>query len=104
MLNYVRSEYRKRGFTEVISPNIFDDQLWKTSGHWENYAENMFQIDVEGRSFGLKPMNCPGHCLIFGHRSRSHRELPLRLADFGALHRYVYNDDDIIIIIIYYYY
>uniref|UniRef100_A0A8C6XZY2 threonine--tRNA ligase n=1 Tax=Naja naja TaxID=35670 RepID=A0A8C6XZY2_NAJNA len=64
-------------------PNIFNAKLWETSGHWEHYGENMFSFPVEGQTFALKPMNCPGHCLMFGHRPRSWRELPLRLADFG---------------------
>merc|ERR1711937_574426 len=57
------------------------------SGHWQHYAENMFSFDVEKEKYALKPMNCPGHCLIFSHRPRSWRELPVRLADFGVLHR-----------------
>ncbi|ETE63010.1 Threonyl-tRNA synthetase, cytoplasmic [Ophiophagus hannah] len=84
---YLQSEYLKRGFSEVITPNIFNAKLWETSGHWEHYGENMFSFPVEGQTFALKPMNCPGHCLMFGHRPRSWRELPLRLADFGVLHR-----------------
>ena len=61
--------------------------LWKTSGHYEHYIKNMFTFETENQEFGLKPMNCPGHCLMFAHRTRSHRELPIRLADFGVLHR-----------------
>lgn len=76
-----------RGYTEVSSPNVFDFQLWETSGHAKNYRENMFTFEVEHRDFGLKPMNCPGHCLIYGARTRSYRELPLRMAEFGILHR-----------------
>eukprot|EP00211_Chloroparvula_japonica_P004488 CAMPEP_0119129924 /NCGR_PEP_ID=MMETSP1310-20130426/7471_1 /TAXON_ID=464262 /ORGANISM="Genus nov. species nov., Strain RCC2339" /LENGTH=681 /DNA_ID=CAMNT_0007120385 /DNA_START=360 /DNA_END=2405 /DNA_ORIENTATION=+ len=83
----LRNEYRKRGYSEVKSPNIYNSSLWETSGHWQMYKENMFTFDVEGQVYGLKPMNCPGHCLMFGHRSRSYRELPLRFADFGVLHR-----------------
>lgn len=87
LVAFIRSEYRKRGFTEVITPNIFSTRLWETSGHWQHYSENMFSFDVERDRYALKPMNCPGHCLIFDHRQRSWRELPLRLADFGVLHR-----------------
>jgi threonyl-tRNA synthetase len=87
LMNFVKSEYRKRGFQEVISPNIYNAKLWQTSGHWQHYAENMFSFDVEKEKFALKPMNCPGHCLIFDHRNRSHKELPYRMADFGVLHR-----------------
>ena len=72
---------------QVISPNIYNSKLWQTSGHWDHYSDNMFKIDIEKEKFGLKPMNCPGHALIFDHRIRSWRELPLRMADFGVLHR-----------------
>lgn len=87
LLDFLRKEYWKRGYTEVQTPNLFDFDLWHTSGHAANYKENMFVINVEGREFGLKPMNCPSHCVIFGSRVRSYRELPMRLADFGVLHR-----------------
>eukprot|EP00173_Palmaria_palmata_P004051 Plantae.Rhodophyta-Palmaria_palmata.ctg4749.p1 GENE.Plantae.Rhodophyta-Palmaria_palmata.ctg4749~~Plantae.Rhodophyta-Palmaria_palmata.ctg4749.p1 ORF type:complete len:510 (+),score=135.23 Plantae.Rhodophyta-Palmaria_palmata.ctg4749:144-1532(+) len=66
---------------------MFDFDLWRTSGHAANYKDSMFQLEVEGRAFGLKPMNCPSHCVLFASRVRSHRELPMRLADFGVLHR-----------------
>lgn len=87
LLEFIKQEYWKRGFQEVISPNMYNSKLWKTSGHWDHYAENMFRFDVEKEAFGLKPMNCPGHCLIFDHRPRPYKELPLRMADFGVLHR-----------------
>lgn len=87
MLELLKSEYRKRGYDEVVSPNIYKSDLWKTSGHWDHYEENMFTFDVEKERFGLKPMNCPGHCKIFGHSDKSYRDLPLRMADFGVLHR-----------------
>uniref|UniRef100_A0A8C3Q1A3 threonine--tRNA ligase n=1 Tax=Chrysolophus pictus TaxID=9089 RepID=A0A8C3Q1A3_CHRPC len=87
LIEFIRSEYRKRGFQEVVTPNIFNSKLWMTSGHWQHYNENMFSFEVEKEVFALKPMNCPGHCLMFDHRPRSWRELPLRLADFGVLHR-----------------
>jgi threonyl-tRNA synthetase len=70
-----------------MTPNMYNSKLWITSGHWQHYSENMFQIEIEKEQFALKPMNCPGHCLLFGSRTRSWRELPLRLADFGVLHR-----------------
>ena len=66
---------------------MFNLKLWETSGHAAKYKENMFCFQIEGQEFGLKPMNCPAHCLMFKHRKRSYRELPLRLADFGVLHR-----------------
>ncbi|KAL2798329.1 hypothetical protein BJX66DRAFT_44135 [Aspergillus keveii] len=83
----LRSEYRKRGYQEVQTPNMYDVGIWKTSGHWEHYKDDMFKLDVEKREWALKPMNCPGHFVLFGHRERSYRELPLRIADFGVLHR-----------------
>lgn len=88
--DFIRREYRKRGFEEVVSPNIYNADLWRTSGHWQKYAENMFRFEVENAEFALKPMNCPGHCVMFGHRVRSYRELPIRFADFGVLHRYFF--------------
>ena len=87
LMAFLRSEYWKRGYEEVITPNMYNSKLWQTSGHWQNYKDNMFTFDVEKDQFGLKPMNCPGHCLLFGHRERSYRELPWRVADFGVLHR-----------------
>ncbi|XP_061116101.1 threonine--tRNA ligase 1, cytoplasmic [Conger conger] len=87
LVQFIRSEYRKRGFQEVVTPNIYNSKLWQTSGHWQHYSENMFSFESEKETFALKPMNCPGHCLMFDHRPRSWRELPLRMADFGVLHR-----------------
>ncbi|XP_014215026.1 threonine--tRNA ligase, cytoplasmic isoform X2 [Copidosoma floridanum] len=87
LVQFIRDEYRKRGFQEVITPNIYNNKLWKASGHWDHYSDNMFSFDVEKETFALKPMNCPGHCMVFDVRIRSWRELPLRMADFGVLHR-----------------
>uniref|UniRef100_A0A8C5B9F7 threonine--tRNA ligase n=1 Tax=Gadus morhua TaxID=8049 RepID=A0A8C5B9F7_GADMO len=87
LTEFIRDEYWRRGFQEVSSPNIYNSKLWETSGHWQHYSDNMFSFPVEDDVFALKPMNCPGHCLMFSHRPRSWRELPLRLADFGVLHR-----------------
>jgi threonyl-tRNA synthetase len=84
---YLKEQYWKRGYEEVITPNMYNSDLWKTSGHWQNYKDDMFTFEVESQQFALKPMNCPGHCLMFAHRERSHRELPWRVADFGVLHR-----------------
>ena len=86
-MNLIRNEYRVRGFSEVISPNIFNLHLWKTSGHYTNYKDNMFVVKVENHGHGVKPMNCPGHCLMFANDLRTYRELPIRFADFGVLHR-----------------
>ncbi|HSF40247.1 MAG TPA: threonine--tRNA ligase [Thermoanaerobaculia bacterium] len=85
---YVRDLYARYGYGEVITPQILDVELWKTSGHYANYGENMFFTEADERQYAVKPMNCPTHCLIFGTRLRSYRDLPIRYADFGRLHRY----------------
>jgi len=87
LLSFLKSEYWKRGYQEVMTPNMYNADLWKRSGHWEHYKDDMFTFEVEKDQWALKPMNCPGHCLLFGHRDRSYRELPMRIADFGVLHR-----------------
>jgi threonyl-tRNA synthetase len=71
----------------VKTPLIYDKSLWETSGHWEKFREHMFLIPEDDHTFAIKPMNCPGHMLVFGHRLRSYRELPLRLAEAAPLHR-----------------
>ena len=88
LIEYMRSLYQRYGYEEVISPQIFDVEVWHRSGHYENYKENMFFTEVEGREFGVKPMNCPGHTYIYAAKKRSYRELPLRYADFARLHRF----------------
>jgi threonyl-tRNA synthetase len=87
LIDYVRGLYQRYGYDEVITPQIMDVELWKRSGHYDNYRENMFFAHLEEREFAVKPMNCPSHCLIYGARKRSYRELPIRYADFGRLHR-----------------
>ncbi|XP_058074212.1 threonine--tRNA ligase, mitochondrial 1 isoform X1 [Magnolia sinica] len=87
LMEFIRAQYRERGYQEVLTPNMYNMQLWEKSGHAANYKDNMFVFEIEKQEFGLKPMNCPGHCLMFDNRVRSYRELPLRLADFGVLHR-----------------
>ncbi|ODV87463.1 hypothetical protein CANARDRAFT_26861 [[Candida] arabinofermentans NRRL YB-2248] len=87
LVDLLRDQYKKRGYEEVITPNMYNSKLWETSGHWANYKDNMFTFEVEKETFGLKPMNCPGHCLMFKSRERSYRELPWRVADFGVIHR-----------------
>ncbi len=82
-----RRENLRRGYVEVKTPLIFDKSLWETSGHWEKFREHMFLIPEDERTYGIKPMNCPGHILVFGNRMRSYRELPLRLAEAAPLHR-----------------
>jgi threonyl-tRNA synthetase len=100
LTNFLRSQYEHYGFQEVISPTIYKKSLWEKSGHWENYAEDMYSVTGRGaegkkedrqvgedEEYGLKPMNCPGHCLIFASKKRSYRDLPIRYADFSPLHR-----------------
>jgi len=87
LVELLRGEYYKRGYQEVITPNLFNSKLWETSGHWQNYKDDMFTLDVEKEKWALKPMNCPGHCLIFDSRDRSYKELPIRMAEFGIIHR-----------------
>jgi threonyl-tRNA synthetase len=82
-----RREDRARGYVEVRTPLIYDSELWVTSGHWEKYREHMFTFESENRTFGLKPMNCPGHCVVYADGQYSYRELPLRMAEAGVLHR-----------------
>ncbi len=83
-----RRENARRGYVEVKTPLIYDKALWVTSGHWEKFRENMFQIPMENdQVYGIKPMNCPGHMLLFGSALRSYRELPLRFAEAAPLHR-----------------
>jgi threonyl-tRNA synthetase len=98
--SFLRAQYPQFGFQEVITPIIYKKSLWEISGHWDNYAEDMFSVKGRGATgqteqaqagedeeFGLKPMNCPGHCLLFRDEIKSYRDLPIRYADFSALHR-----------------
>jgi len=84
---YMRAVYRDNGYHEVKAPQILDLSLWKQTGHWENYSENMFTTESENRTYGLKPMNCPGHVQIFKSGLHSYRELPIRYGEFGQCHR-----------------
>lgn len=84
---YMRKVLRKHGYREVRCPQVLDANLWKRSGHWENFRENMFVTESEEREFAVKPMNCPGHVQIFNQGLKSYRDLPLRLAEFGSCHR-----------------
>jgi threonyl-tRNA synthetase len=88
LVSYIRELYFKYGYSEVITPQILDVALWKTSGHYENFADSMYFTTAEEREYALKPMNCPAHCLMFGVQKHSYRDLPIRFADFGRLHRY----------------
>jgi threonyl-tRNA synthetase len=82
-----RRANRYRGYVEVRTPQIYDKELWLTSGHWEKFRDNMFTFEAEGHEYGLKPMNCPGHCVLFGDGMWSYRDLPVRMAEAGVLHR-----------------
>jgi threonyl-tRNA synthetase len=88
LVDFVRSFYRRDGYTEVVTPLIWDTELFKISGHYDNYKENMFFSEIEEREYGVKPMNCPGHTQIYASQRHSYRDLPIRLADFARLHRY----------------
>jgi threonyl-tRNA synthetase len=88
LIDHVRDLYRRYGYQEVLTPQIFDASLWKRSGHYDHYREHMYFTEVDERTFAVKPMNCPAHCLMFSEGRPSYRDLPLRLADFGRLHRY----------------
>ena len=84
---YMRTIYQQGGYLEVKSPQLLDRGLWEKTGHWDNYRDNMFTTESEKRDYALKPMNCPGHVLIFKSQLRSYRELPLRYGEFGQCHR-----------------
>ncbi|MCG3177306.1 MAG: Threonine--tRNA ligase 2 [Candidatus Omnitrophica bacterium] len=86
--DYIRSIYRRDGYQEVITPQVFDVELWKKSGHYDKYKDNMYFTHIEERECAVKPMNCPSHTLIYASELRSYRDLPIRIADFGRLHRY----------------
>ncbi len=84
---YMRRVYRENGYQEVKGPQILDQSLWEKTGHWEKYRDNMFTTESEKRHYALKPMNCPGHILIFKQGIKSYRDLPLRYGEFGQCHR-----------------
>ncbi len=101
LLAFLRQMYREYGYSEIETPVLFHNQIWKTSGHWENYKDDMFSIqetvadenaDAEGgkepASLAMKPMNCPAHCLVYASQLRSYKDLPIRYAEFSPLHRY----------------
>ncbi|KAK2762241.1 hypothetical protein FQN54_001251 [Arachnomyces sp. PD_36] len=100
LLSFLRAQYSQYGFREVLTPNIYKKSLWEISGHWQNYKDDMYEVSGRGasgqaqggeigedESYGLKPMNCPGHCLLFKSQTHSYRDLPIRYADFSPLHR-----------------
>ena len=87
LIDYVRELYNRYGYQEVITPQIFNTELWKRSGHLDAYAKNMYFLDVDEREFGVKPMNCQAAAVLYLANSHSYRELPIRMAEFGRLHR-----------------
>ncbi len=86
-LEFLRKEYRKRGYDEVITPVMYAKELWEQSGHWEHYRDDMFFVRDGDQEYSLKPMNCPSHCLVYNRKQYSYRDLPVRIADFAPLHR-----------------
>ena len=88
LVDFIRDLYPRYGYDEVMTPQVFRTELFKTSGHYNLFHDDMFLMQGdEGEELGLKPMNCPGHCVMFGSRKRSYRELPIRWAEFSRLHR-----------------
>ncbi|MGB9707762.1 MAG: threonine--tRNA ligase [Candidatus Pacearchaeota archaeon] len=87
LLKFWREEHQKAGYQEISTPQIMDSRLWKISGHWEKYRENIFLTRYEDRDFAVKPMNCPGGILVYKTRPRSYKELPLRVGELGTVHR-----------------
>ena len=88
LVDYIRELLTEHGYDEVITPQIMDLDLWHVSGHYDNYRDAMYFTEVDEKQYAVKPMNCPGHCLVYDTRKRSYRDLPVRYADFGRLHRY----------------
>ncbi len=89
LISYMRARQEKAGYVEINTPDVMDRSLWEVSGHWFNYRDNMFTTTTEDeRVFALKPMNCPGGMLMYAHGQKSYRDLPLRMAEFGKVHRY----------------
>jgi threonyl-tRNA synthetase len=88
LMTYWREEHEKRGYGEIRTPTILDVSLWHRSGHWDNYKENMYFTEVDDREFAVKPMNCPGAMLVFKTGQTSYRDLPMRLAEVGSVHRH----------------
>jgi threonyl-tRNA synthetase len=87
LVNYWRELHKQAGYQEISTPQVLDNKLWKISGHWEKYKENIFLTEYEGRKFAVKPMNCPGGMLVFRAKTHSYKDLPLRVAELGIVHR-----------------
>lgn len=88
LIQYMRDLYQRYGYSEVVTPLIYKTELWKTSGHYDAFHDDMFLMNVHDGEYGVKPMNCPGHCYLFSSRKYSYRDLPIRFADFSRLHRF----------------
>ncbi len=88
LVQYMKSLYGRYGYTEVITPLIYKTDLWKTSGHYDAFHDDMFLMEIDNEEYGVKPMNCPGHCYLFATHKHSYRDLPIRYADFSRLHRF----------------
>ena len=86
--NFWREEHVKAGYVEVITPMVMSESLWKRSGHWDHYRDNMYFTEKENQTYAIKPMNCPGHIIIYKTKSHSYRDLPLRMCELGTVHRY----------------
>nr|WP_269844221.1 aminoacyl--tRNA ligase-related protein [Rappaport israeli] len=85
--DYMRQKLRQHGYEEVMAPQIIDRSLWERSGHWDKFGNNMFTTHIDEHDYAIKPMNCPGHIQIFNQGLKSYRELPIRMAEFGVVHR-----------------
>src|SRR6185436_8941882 len=88
LVEYIRRLYARYGYTEVITPLLYKTELWKTSGHYDAFREDMFLVQLDEDEYGVKPMNCPGHCYLYATTKHSYRDLPIRYADFSRLHRF----------------
>ncbi len=88
LMNYWREIHKKAGYDEISTPQILKRQLWETSGHWDHYRENMYTTKIDDEDYAIKPMNCPGGVLVYNSKPRSYRDLPLRLAEVGVVHRH----------------
>lgn len=87
LIEFWRNEHKKAGYLEISTPGLMNKNIWETSGHWDHYKDNMFFTSIEDMDFAMKPMNCPGAIMVFNSGTRSYRELPLRLAELGTVHR-----------------
>ena len=88
LMQYWREIHEREGYVEISTPIMLNRRLWETSGHWEHYKENMYTTVIDGEDFAVKPMNCPGGMLVYKSKPHSYRELPLRIAEVGLVHRH----------------